>query len=95
MSVYDSLDNSDAYASYRFGVALAPSPDFTDMSKKSALANSFAMIDYTDADAKIRKGAEKTMGVKSTSSTSAKSKELPDTNKLSPIANTKRNKYGI
>ena len=95
MSVYDGLDNSDSYASYRFGVALAPSPDFSDMSKKSALANSFAMIDYTDADAKIRKGAEKTMGVKSSSSTSSKSKELTDTNKLSPVASTKRNKYGI
>ena len=95
MTVYDSLDNSDSYASYRFGVALAPSPEFTDMSKKSALANSFAMIDYTDADAQIRKGAEKTMGVKSSSSTSAKSKELEDTNKLSPVAATKRNKYGI
>jgi hypothetical protein len=95
MTVYDSLNNSDSYASYRFGVALAPSPEFSDMSKKSALANSFAMIDYTDADAKIRKGAEKTMGVRSSSSTSAKSKELPNTNKLSPIANVKRNKYGI
>ena len=95
MTVYDSLTNSDSYASYRFGVALAPSPEFSDMSKKSALANSFAMIDYTDADAKIRKGAEKTMGVRSSSSTSAKSKELPNTNKLSPIANVKRNKYGI
>jgi len=95
MTVYDSLNNSDSYASYRFGIALAPSPDFTDMAKKSALANSFAMIDYTDADAKIRKGAEKTMGVRSSSSSSAKSKELEDTNKLSPIANVKRNKYGI
>lgn len=95
MTVYDSLDNSDAYASYRFGVALAPSPEFTNMAKKSALANSFAMIDYTDADTKIRKGAEKTMGVKSSASTSAKSKELEDTNKLSPVAATKRNKYGV
>ena len=95
MAVYDSLNNSDSYASYRFGVALAPSPEFTDMPRKSALANSFSMIDYTEADAKIRKGAEKTMGVKSSSSTSSKSKELPDTNKLSPIATPKRNKYGV
>ena len=95
MTVYDSLNNSDSYASYRFGVALAPSPEFTDMSRKSALANSFSMIDYTDADAKIRRGAEKTMGVKSSSSTSAKSKELEDTNKISPVAKPKRNKYGI
>jgi len=95
MTVYDSLNNSDSYTAYRFGVALAPSPDFTDMAKKSALANSFAMIDYTDADAKIRKGAEKSMGVKASSSSSASSKELPSTNKVSPIATAKRNKYGI
>jgi cytidyltransferase-like protein len=95
MTVYDSLNNSNSYTAYRFGVALAPSPDFTDMAKKSALANSFAMIDYTDADSDIRKGAEKSMGVRSSSSTSAKSKELPSTNKVSPVAGVKRNKYGI
>ena len=95
MTVYDSLNNSDSYSAYRFGIALAPSPDFSDMSKKSALANSFAMIDYTDADAKIRKGAEKSMGVKASSSTSNTSKELTSTNKISPVAAPKRNKYGI
>lgn len=92
---YDQLDNSDSYASYRFGVALAPSPDFTDMDRKSAIANSFAMVDYTEADAKIRRGAEKTMGVKPTTSTGKGSTETNDVNKISPIAKLKRNKYGI
>jgi nicotinamide mononucleotide adenylyltransferase len=92
---YDQLDNSDSYASYRFGVALAPSPDSTDMDRKSAIANSFAMVDYTDADAKIRRGAEKTMGVRPTTSTGKGSNETNDVNKISPIAKLKRNKYGI
>jgi len=35
------------------------------------------------------------MGVKASSSSSASSKELPSTNKVSPIATAKRNKYGI
>jgi len=92
---YDQLNNSDSYASYRFGVALAPSPDFTNMDRKSAIANSFAMVDYTEADAKIRRGAEKTMGVKSNSSTGKGSIETNDVNKISPVAKLKRNKYGI
>lgn len=92
---YDQLDNSDSYASYRFGVALAPSPDFTNMDRKSAIANSFAMVDYTEADAKIRRGAEKTMGVKASGGTGKGSTETNDVNKISPIAKLKRNKYGI
>jgi hypothetical protein len=92
---YDQLNNSDSYTSYRFGIALAPSPDFTDMDRKSAIANSFAMVDYTEADAKIRRGAEKTMGVKSNSSTGKGSVETNDVNTVSPTAKLKRNKYGI
>jgi hypothetical protein len=53
------------------------------------------MVDYTEADAKIRRGAEKTMGVKSNSSTGKGSIEANDVNKTSPVAKLKRNKYGI
>lgn len=95
LTTYDSLDNNnDPYLAYRFGLALAPSPD-GHIDARGPIGSSFSMIDYTDADAKIRKGAEKTIGVKSSSNTGSKSKELDNTNIVSPVAKTKKNKYGI
>ena len=97
LTVYDQLDNNNnPYLAYRFGIALAGSPD-DDMDKKSAIGSDFVMADYTDAETAIRKGAEKVMGVRSTKSTGKGSLELDDTiiNKVSPTAAVKRNRYGV
>jgi hypothetical protein len=95
LTTYDALDNNnDPYLAYRFGIALAPSPE-SNMDSRGPIGSSFSMIDYTDADAKIRKGAEKIIGVKSSSQTGSKSKELDNTNVISPIAKPKKNKYGV
>ena len=92
---YDTLDNNNApYLAYRFGIALAGSPT-GDMDKSGPLGSAFVMADYTDADTEIRKGAEKVMGVKQSSSTGKGSKELPNTNTTSPTATPKKNKYGV
>ncbi len=92
---YPSLSNSNhPYSSYRFGVALARSPKDT-MSTKGPFSDNFAMIDYTDADAKIRQGAEKAMGVKSRKLNTKKSSELTSANTASPVAKIKKNKYGV
>ncbi len=94
LSTYDKLNNNQPYDSYRFGVALAGSPDIK-MDKTGPSGSDFVMLDYSEADAKIRKGAEKTMGVKPSTSTGKKSKELPIINTSSPIAKSYRNKYGV
>ena len=97
LTVYDQLDNNNnPYLAYRFGIALAGSPD-DDMDKKGAIGSDFVMADYTDAETAIRKGAEKVMGVRSTKSTGKGSLELDDTiiNKVSPTAAVKRNRYGV
>jgi len=97
LTVYDRLDNNNnPYLAYRFGIALAGSPT-EDMDKRSAIGSDFVMADYTDADTKIRQGAEKVMGVRSTKSTGKGSKELDDTiiNKTSVVSTPKRNKYGV
>lgn len=92
---YDALDNnSQPYLAYRFGVALAGSPD-RDMHQKGPIGSNFNMIDYSDADAEIRKGAEKVMGVKPSKSTGKGSEELGTINKVSPTAAKKKNKYGV
>lgn len=95
LSQYDALDNNNnPYLAYRFGMALAGSPDM-DMDRKSTIGSNFNMVDYTDADTKIRRGAEKVMGVKPSMSTGKGSEELPSVQKHSPVAKIKKNKYGV
>ena len=97
LTVYDQLDNNNnPYLAYRFGIALAGSPS-EDMDKKGAIGSDFVMADYTDADTKIRRGAERVMGVRSTKSTGKGSHELDDTiiNKNSVVSTPKRNRYGV
>ena len=87
-------NNNDPYLAYRFGVALAASPN-GDMDKTTDIGSNFTMIDYSDADGNIRNHAEKIMGVKSKKETSNGSSELDVINKASPVAKKKINKYGI
>lgn len=92
---YDFLDNNaHPYLAYRFGVALARSPD-GDMDKKGPIGSNFNMIDYSEADADIRRGAERIMGIKSNRGTGSGSEEMDLVNKTSPVASKKRNKYGV
>ncbi len=97
LTIYDQLDNNNnPYLAYRFGIALAGSPN-DDMDKRGAIGSDFVMADYTDADTEIRLGAERVMGVHSTKSTGKGSQELDGTiiNKVSPTAKPKRNRYGV
>jgi len=87
-------NNNNPYLAYRMGVAMAGSPDET-MDQYSAMGSNFITADYTDADTKIRKGAEKVMGVKSQEITGKGSAEMDLVQTQSPIAAAKRNKYGI
>lgn len=85
LETYRDLDNNNnPYLAYRFGVALAGSPDMpTDPS--GPIASQFATIGYTDADREIIDGAKKMMGVKSKQQSPNTSKELPWVNTQSPV----------
>lgn len=92
------LDNNNhPYLAYRFGVALAPSPDDNGMYSEGPLGSYFTMVDYTDSDAEIRNAAAKKMGIKFDKGTGKGSEELGDDviNKVSPVAKPKKNKYGV
>jgi len=93
----DLDNNNHPYLAYRFGVALAPSPDVSDIYDEGPIGSDFAMVDYTDGDREIRQAAAKRMGIKFDTGTGKGSEELPDKiiNKTSPLANVKRNKYGV
>lgn len=91
----DTLDNNNhPYLAYRMGIAMAGAPDET-MPQNGPLGSSFITTDYTEADAKIRKAAEKVMGVRSNEVTGKGSVETDLVNTVSPVAKPKRNKYGV
>ncbi len=98
MTTASQLDNNNhPYLAYRFGVALAPSPDIHHFDDEGPLGSKLTMIDYTDADAEIRKAAAKRMGIKFDQGTGKGSQELSNSiiNKTSPVAKPKKNKYGV
>jgi len=82
------------YDMYRFGVDMAGSPD-GEMNRTSATANQLTTLAYTDVDAEIINRSKKNMGLKGKTLTSKDSQELADTNKTSPVAKPKKNKYGV
>lgn len=83
---YSHLDNNNhPYLAYRFGIALAVSPA-EDMAAKGPIGSEFTIVDYSDADEEIRKGAEKLLGVKSRSLTGKGSAELDSVETKSPVA---------
>lgn len=75
-------NNNSPYAAYRFGMALAGSPDFS-MDKHGPVGGDFTTIGYSLADKEILDGAAKMMGIGSKQQTSDGSKEVDDVNKTS------------
>jgi hypothetical protein len=92
--VFDDLDNSSPYHMYRFGVALAGSPDNfgdTDGPTRSNLV----MIGYTEADREIINATKLKQGRSATKLSKKQSQETPDVNTHSPLIAAKKNKYGV
>ena len=87
-------NNNNPYHAYRFGLAMAGSPD-TKTTKEGPIGGNFLTISYTDADAKILKGAAKQLGVRCKGIGSKKSVELDTVHKSSAVPKIKRNRYGI
>jgi len=82
---FPDLDNSSPYHSYRFGIALAGMPDYP-MPLDGPTQQKLVTVGYTDADNEIIKATGKHLGFRGIVLTSKKSKELPDTNTVSPVA---------
>jgi len=83
---YGELDNNNSpYLAYRFGVALAGSPAKNEADEQGAIGSRFTMIDFSDADEEIRRGAERKMGVSPTTNTGRGSEEAESVNRVSPV----------
>jgi hypothetical protein len=87
MQTWPALNNNNSpYAAYRFGLALAGSPDFDEkMDKHGPIGGDFTTIGYTKADQEILDAASKKMGVASNQQTSKGSTELESVSKVSPV----------
>jgi hypothetical protein len=87
--------NGSAYAAYRFGLALAGAPDYPTKAA-GAIAGDPLLASYTDAELEMINSAAKMVGAGEVKRlNSNRSEELDNTNKVSPVAPKKRNKYGV
>lgn len=87
--------NGSPYAAYRFGLAMAGAPDFPTKAA-GAVAGDPLLSCYTDEELEIINSAAKMVGAGAVKRlTNNRSEELSNTNKQSPIAPKKKNKYGV
>jgi hypothetical protein len=92
---YPYLDNNQhPYVAYRFGVALARSPNDV-IDPLGPIGSEFTTLGYSSADQEIIDHARKEFGLKARKHSSKGSEELERINKISPVAKPKRNKYGV
>lgn len=96
MTTPDANNNAgDAYKSYRFGLALAGAPEYPTKATNDIGGDPLLTL-YTDEEWKMVDYAAKQSNVgKIKRLTSKRSEEMVDTNKVSPVAKIKKNKYGI
>ena len=89
--IYPELDNSSGYLAYRFGVAVAGMPN-QKMDVAGPTGLKMVTIGYTQAEEDILNAAASMVGTPKVRLTPGGSKELKDTNTLSPVNNwNKRN----
>jgi len=97
MKKHPNLDNSSPYAPWRFASMFVPSsPDFEhEPDKLGPSGQALVTAAYSKGDHEIIDAAEKKFGTRSVRMTSNGSVEQEDTNKISPTAKRKKNKYGV
>ena len=90
--------NSD-YVAYRLGMAVAGTDGIIEpeMDAKSWIGKSKSTHPYTEEEQEMLKKAYKVVGAKyqDVNKGNMKSMELDTTNKVSPVAKIKKNKYGV
>ena len=87
-------NNANPYLAYRFGIELAGSPD-VDTDQRGGTGSEFVTIGYSDADDEIIAHAAKKFGLARKTHGGKGSVELDKVNKTSPVAQRKKNKYGV
>ena len=89
---FPTMPSSDAYRAYRFGMAMA---DHTINHAEGPTGNHAVIVAYTPEEEEIIKGASRQTGHKGVIAADRGSHEPKDTNTQSPVAQPKKNRYGI
>ena len=82
---WDDLDNSSPYKAYRFGVALAGSPEEHLKNVNGPVGQKMMTIAYTDADQKILDAAARNIGAKPETVSPNGSNEMDEIYRVSPV----------
>jgi hypothetical protein len=84
---------------YRYAMAVAGAMSHknngVDFDQESGWAENLIQVMYTPEEEEIIQLASKMMGVKPTRITDNRSREPKNTDTVSPVAQAKRNKYGV
>jgi len=100
-SISMNKSNGSSYLQYRFGLAMAgahPNPHDhmpVPMSTGGAFSGDPLIAPFSDQDLEIVKAAGKHIGAGKMTKLADRSNEMSDTNKISPVAKQKKNRYGI
>lgn len=90
-----NMNLGNGYVNYRFGIALAGAPDFPTKAD-NWIAGDPMLTPFTSEEADIiNKAATMVGGGTAQEWATKRSEEMKDTNKSSPVAKPKRNKYGV
>jgi hypothetical protein len=97
--VQHQLRNTDPYMQYRYGMAVAAARAIekseVEFSQESAWAENLTQVMYAPEDEETIRLASKLMGVTPTRITDNASHEAVNTLTTSPVASSKRNRYGV
>ena len=89
---FPTMPSADAYKAYRFGVAMA---DHTIVHAEGPASNDAIIVAYTPEEVEIIQAGSKQTGHKGQLLANKGSEEPGSTDTRSPVAKTKRNKYGV
>lgn len=90
--VFPTMPSANAYAIYRFGLAMA---DHTLNHAYGPTGNSAVIVAYTSEEEEIIQGGTRQTGHKGQMVADRGSHEPNSTDTTSPVAKTKRNRYGV
>lgn len=90
--MFPDMPSSDPYQAYRFGMAMA---NHTAKYAEGPVSQKAVIIAYTTKEEEIIHGAERQTGRKGVVVADKKSHESLDTDTKSPVAQIRKNKYGI
>jgi hypothetical protein len=97
--VQRQLRNTDPYMQYRMGMAIAVARaeqnGHVDFEQESPWAENLVQVMFAHEDEETIRLASKLMGVQPTRITDNASRETKNISTQSPVAKTKRNKYGV